>query len=45
VIVARAPYAKKKMEASLYTLKLPGSKQEGAEIPVGVTSKDTTNNK
>lgn len=35
----------RQMEASLYTLKLPGSKQEGAEIPVGVTSKDTTNNK
>ena len=32
----------RQMEASLYTLKLPGSKQEGAEIPVGVTSKDTT---
>ena len=29
----------RQMEASLYTLKLPGSKQEGAEIPVGVTSK------
>ena len=35
----------RQMEASLYTLKLPGSKQEGTEIPVGVTSKDTTNNK
>lgn len=35
----------RQMEASLYTLKLPGSKQEGAEIPVGVTAKDTTNNK
>ena len=38
-------YIGHQMEASLYTLKLPGSKQEGAEIPVGVTSKDTTNNK
>ena len=35
----------RQMEASLYTLKLPGSKQEGAEIPVGVTAKNTTNNK
>ena len=35
----------RQMEASLYTLKLPGSKQEGEEIPVGVTAKDTTNNK
>ena len=35
----------RQMEASLYTLKLPGSKLEGAEIPVGVTAKDTTNNK
>jgi hypothetical protein len=33
------------MELSLYTWKLPGSKLEGAEIPVGVTAKDTTNNK
>ena len=36
----------RQMEASLYTLKLPGSTQEGAEIPVnGTTPKDTTNNK
>lgn len=32
----------RQMEASLYTLRLPGSKQEGAEIPVGETSEETT---
>lgn len=35
----------RQMEASLYTLKLSGSKQEGAEIPLNVISKDTINNK
>ena len=35
----------RQMEASLYTLRLPGSKQEDAEIPVGIIAKDTTNNK
>lgn len=31
----------RQMEASLYTVKLPGSKQQGAEIPLA-TKKDTT---
>ena len=35
----------RQMEASLYTLKLPDGKQEGAEIPVNVAAKDSTNNK
>lgn len=35
----------RQMEASLYTLKLPNSKQEDMEIPVNTASKDTTNNK
>ncbi|MDE5711841.1 MAG: DUF4837 family protein, partial [Bacteroides sp.] len=30
----------RQMEASLYTVKLPGSKQEGVEIPVGAASTD-----
>lgn len=29
----------RQMEASLYTLKLPGSKQEGNEMPLAVTKK------
>ena len=32
----------RQMEASLYTLKLPGSKQEGNEMPLAVTKKDST---
>lgn len=35
----------RQMEASLFTVKLPNSKQEGMEIPVKTTPKDTTNNK
>ena len=35
----------RQMEASLYTLKLPNSKQEGMEIPVNSTANDTINNK
>ncbi|WP_297328958.1 DUF4837 family protein [uncultured Bacteroides sp.] len=31
----------RQMEASLYTLKLPNSKQEGVDIPVNVASKDS----
>lgn len=34
----------RQMEASLYTLKLPNSKQEGMEIPVNSAAKDTINN-
>ena len=33
----------RQLEASLYTLKLPSSKQEGVEIPVGATRKDSIN--
>lgn len=33
----------RQLEASLYTLKLPNSKQEGVEIPIGETREDTTN--
>lgn len=32
----------RQMEASLYTLKLPGSKQEGNEMPLAVTKKNST---
>ena len=32
----------RQIEASLYTLKLPGSKQEGNEMPLAVTKKDST---
>lgn len=35
----------RQMEASLYTVKLPNSKQESMEIPVNASSKDTINNK
>ncbi|WP_373724049.1 DUF4837 family protein [Bacteroides heparinolyticus] len=35
----------RQMEASLYTLKLPGSKQEGMAIQLNTVSKDTINNK
>ena len=31
----------RQMEASLYTLKLPGSKQEGNEMPLAITKKDS----
>ena len=31
----------RQMEASLYTLKLPNSKQESVDIPVNVASKDS----
>ena len=34
----------RQMEASLYTLKLPGSKQENTEIPVNEASKESVNN-
>ena len=33
----------RQMEASLYTLKLPSSKLDDVEIPVGATRKDTIN--
>lgn len=32
----------RQMEASLYTLKLPGSKQEGNEMPLAVTKENST---
>ncbi|AVM54099.1 uncharacterized protein DUF4837 [Bacteroides zoogleoformans] len=35
----------RQMEASLYTLKLPGGKQEGMEIQLNTVSKDTISNK